>query len=41
MQCSGHLPRVYDSHIFFDLVEQYLEIFVDEFFVYGNSFGDS
>jgi len=26
--------------IFFDLIKQFLELFVDYFFIYGDSFGD-
>ena len=39
LQCPDHFPKMYDLNIF-DLVEQCLEIAMDDFSLYGDSFED-
>jgi len=38
MQCSGHLSTRCMMSIFSDIVEQFLETFMDDFSIYGSSF---
>ncbi|KAL0416188.1 UNVERIFIED_CONTAM: Transposon Ty3-G Gag-Pol polyprotein [Sesamum latifolium] len=39
VQCTRHIPKVYGEHLS-DYVEQFIEVFMDDFTVYGNSFND-
>ena len=39
MQCSSNFPEVYDVH-FSNMVEQTLEVFMDDFSVFGETYDD-
>ena len=39
MQCSSFIPKVHDVY-FSDMIEEMMEVFMDDFFVYGKTFND-
>jgi hypothetical protein len=40
VQCPSFVPKVYDAHIFFDMIEEIMEVFMDDFSIYGKTFND-
>ena len=39
MQCSSFIPKVHDVY-FSDMIEEIMEVFMDDFSIYGKTFDD-